>query len=125
MQSEIDLLREINLKLLAKITKLRKENAEGISKQLNHSDHSIKKNNANPISQNFDSIPLDQINIPFVANQYDTTKSKSLKDDRETDFFLDVMHKKKDSFSTTSVSFYSLTSLYSEKNAEKLFKEER
>jgi len=38
---------------------------EGISKQSDHSDHSIEKNNADPvpkgppISQDFDSIPLD------------------------------------------------------------------
>jgi hypothetical protein len=74
---------------------------EGISKQLDHSDHSIEKNNADPvprelpISQDFDSIPFDQINIPSVADQYDTTESKSLEDDRETDSFLNEMHKKK------------------------------
>ncbi|RIA94450.1 hypothetical protein C1645_734751 [Glomus cerebriforme] len=157
MQSEIDSLREINSKLLAEITELRKENSEvkaenievkaenvklkhaleehearftnleqrdkekttliakldddireikqeqnaGISKQSDHSDHSIEKNNADPVpkgppkSQDFDSIPLDQINIPSVADQYDTTESKSLEDDRETDSFLDEVHKKK------------------------------
>ncbi|PKC07000.1 hypothetical protein RhiirA5_418809 [Rhizophagus irregularis] len=154
MQSEIDSLREINSKLLAEITELKKENAEvkaknvttdkekttliaklndeikqeqnavdisaqsntsipkspihlitsqssispyieGISKQSDYSDNSIEKNNADPISQDFDSIPLDQANIPSVVGQYDTTESKSLEDDRETDSFLDKVHKKK------------------------------
>ena len=65
-------------------------NIEGISKQSDYSDHSIEKNNADPISQDFDSIPLDRI-----VDQYDTTESKSLEDDRETDSFLDEMHRKK------------------------------
>src|SRR6266498_1416092 len=187
MQSEIDSLREINSKLLAKITELRKENAEvkaenievkaenvksrralkehearftnieqidkekttliakldddireikqeqnavnisaqsntsipkspihsitsqssisssieGISEQSNCSDHSIEKNNADlvpkgsPISQDFDSILLDQTNIPSIVNQYDTTESKSLEDDKEMDSFLDEVHRKK------------------------------
>ncbi|PKY21312.1 hypothetical protein RhiirB3_500094 [Rhizophagus irregularis] len=68
---------------------------EGISKQSDYSDNSIEKNNADPISQDFDSIPLDQANIPSVVGQYDTTESKSLEDDRETDSFLDKVHKKK------------------------------
>src|SRR4051794_3792530 len=59
-----------------------------------HSDHSIEKNNADPISQDFDSIPLDQTNIPSVIDQYVTTQSKSLEDDRETDVFLDDVDKK-------------------------------
>jgi hypothetical protein len=54
-----------------------------------------------------DSIPLplallaNQINISPIADQYDTTKSvkcfnsKSLEDDRETDAFLNEVHKKK------------------------------
>ena len=43
----------------------------------------------------------DQINISPIAEQYDTTKSakcfnsKLLKNDKETDAFLDKMHKKK------------------------------
>ena len=106
-----------------------------------HSDHSIEKNNADPISQDFDSIPLDQTNIPSVVDQYDTTESKSLEDDRETDSFLDEVHRKKvsneirerkrkrklqheltvqDSSSVTSDSSCPLTSSSSEKNAEKL-----
>ena len=67
---------------------------EGIAKQSDHSDHSIEKNNADPISQDFDSIPLDQTNIPSVIDQYVTTQSKSLEDDRETDVFLDDVDKK-------------------------------
>ena len=59
-----------------------------------HSDHSIEKNNADPISQNFDSISLDQTNIPSVIDQYVTTQSKSLEDDRETYVFLDDIDKK-------------------------------
>ncbi|CAG8743498.1 13727_t:CDS:2 [Rhizophagus irregularis] len=70
-------------------------NIEGISKQSDCSDHSIEKNNADPISQDFDSIPLDQTNISSVVDQYDTTESKSLEDDRETDSFLDEVHRKK------------------------------
>src|SRR5256885_1041135 len=71
----IDLLRELNSKLLAEITELRKENAD-------------------PISQDFNSIPLDQTNIPSVIDQYVTTQYKSLEDDRETDVFLDDVDKK-------------------------------
>ncbi|CAI2199812.1 16446_t:CDS:1, partial [Funneliformis geosporum] len=47
---------------------------EGISKQSDYSDHSIEKNNADPISQDFDSIPLplalsaDQTNIPSIVD---------------------------------------------------------
>jgi len=67
---------------------------EGISKQSDHSDHSIEKNNADLISQDFDSIPLDQTNIPSIVDKYDTTESKSLEDDRETDSFLDEVHKR-------------------------------
>src|SRR5207248_5823057 len=66
---------------------------EGIAKQSDHSDHSIEKNNADPISQDFDSIPLDQTNIHSVIDQYVTTQSNSLKDDRETDVFLDDVDK--------------------------------
>ena len=128
-------------------------NIEGISKQSDHSDHSIEKNNADPISQDFDSIPLslalsaDQTNISSVVDQYDTTESakrfnsKSLEDDRETDSFLDEVHRKKvsneirerkrkiklqhelttqDSSSVTSVSSCPLTSSYSKKNVKKL-----
>ncbi|GES84248.1 hypothetical protein GLOIN_2v1869260 [Rhizophagus clarus] len=35
-------------------------------------------------------------NIPSVVDQYDTTESKSLEDDRETNSFLDEVHKKKE-----------------------------
>ncbi len=35
-----------------------------------YSNYSIKKNNADPISQNFDSISLNQTNIPFIIDQY-------------------------------------------------------
>ncbi|CAB4401453.1 unnamed protein product [Rhizophagus irregularis] len=116
-------------------------NIEGISKQSDCSDHSIEKNNADPISQDFDSIPLDQTNISSVVDQYDTTESKSLEDDRETDSFLDEVHRKKvsneirerkrkiklqhelttqDSSSVTSVSSCPPTSSCSGKNVEKL-----
>ncbi|CAG8639511.1 4295_t:CDS:2, partial [Funneliformis mosseae] len=46
-------------------------NIEGISKQSDYSDHSIEKNNADPISQNFDSIPLNQTNISSVVDHKD------------------------------------------------------
>ncbi|GES89649.1 hypothetical protein GLOIN_2v1766209 [Rhizophagus clarus] len=116
-------------------------NIERISKQSDYSDHSIEKNNADPISQDFDSIPLDQTNISSVVDQYDTTESKSLEDDRETDSFLDEVHRKKvsneirerkrkiklqheltiqDSSSITPVSSCPLISSCSEKNVEKL-----
>ncbi|PKY40535.1 hypothetical protein RhiirA4_453929 [Rhizophagus irregularis] len=116
MQSEINLLKEINSKSLAEITELRKKNAEVKAENIevkaenaklkyileehearftNYSDHSIEKNNADPIFQDFDSIPLDQTNIPSVVDQYNTTEFKSLEDDRETDSFLDEMHRKK------------------------------
>ncbi|UZO01013.1 uncharacterized protein OCT59_012122 [Rhizophagus irregularis] len=121
-------------------------NIEGISKQSDCSDHSIEKNNADPISQDFDSIPLDQTNISSVVDQYDTTESKSLEDDRETDSFLDEVHRKKvsneirerkrkiklqhelttqDSSSVTSVSSCPPTSSCSGKNVEKLCLKER
>ncbi|CAB4476913.1 unnamed protein product [Rhizophagus irregularis] len=121
-------------------------NIEGISKQSDCSDHSIEKNNADPISQDFDSIPLDQTNISSVVDQYDTTESKSLEDDRETDSFLDEVHRKKVSneirerkrkiklqhelttqvsSSVTSVSSCPPTSSCSGKNVEKLCLKER
>ncbi|PKB94202.1 hypothetical protein RhiirA5_368261, partial [Rhizophagus irregularis] len=93
-------------------------NIEGISKQSDCSDHSIEKNNADPISQDFDSIPLDQTNISSVVDQYDTTESKSLEDDRETDSF-------QVSSSVTSVSSCPPTSSCSGKNVEKLCLKER
>ena len=147
MQSEIDSLREINSKLLAKVTELRKENAEvkaenvklkhalkehearftnleqkdkekttliakldddirEIKQEQNAVNISAQSNTSIPKSP-INSIPLplalsaDQINISPVADQYDTTESakrfnsKSLEDDRETDAFLDEVHKKK------------------------------
>jgi regulator of replication initiation timing len=65
---------------------------EGVSKQ---SDYSTEKNNANPgsrerpppISQDFDSIPLDQINIPSVADQYVEIQSVKLSDKRIKQIF--------------------------------------
>src|SRR6266498_3388970 len=154
MQSEIDSLREINSKLLAKITELRKENAEVKAENIEVKAENVKSRRAlkehearftnleqkdkekttliakldddireikqeqnvvNILAQSntsipkssIDSIPLplalsaDQINISPVADQYDTTESakrfnsKSLEDDRETDAFLDEVHKKK------------------------------
>ncbi|CAI2187432.1 14349_t:CDS:2 [Funneliformis geosporum] len=63
---------------------------EGISKQSDYSDHSIEKNNADPgsrerpppISQDFDSIPLDQTNKPSVKFSI-VTEAEKKKWDRE------------------------------------------
>src|SRR6266542_1491055 len=77
-----------------------------IKQEQNAVNISAQSNTSIPKSPNH-SIPLplalsaDQINISPVADQYDTTESakrfnsKSLEDDRETDAFLDEVHKKK------------------------------
>ncbi|GET03775.1 hypothetical protein GLOIN_2v1869616 [Rhizophagus clarus] len=178
MQSKIDLLREINLKLLAEITELRKENAKikAENAKLKYAleehearftnleqrdkekttlitklDSDIRKikqeqNAVNILTQsNNTSIPrspnysitsqssilssiegADQTNI--VVDQYDTTESakrfnsKSFKNNREIDSFLDEMTHPQ--LPVTSVSSYSLTSLCSKKNVKKLYLKE-
>ncbi|PKK64343.1 hypothetical protein RhiirC2_787641 [Rhizophagus irregularis] len=123
MQSKIDSLREINSKLLAKITELKKENAERDKekttliakldddirkiKQEQNAVNILAQSNTSILKSPIDSIPLpltlstDLINISPVTDQYDTTESvkhfnsKLLEDDKKTDAFLNEMHKKK------------------------------
>ena len=113
MQSEIDSLREINSKLLAKITELKKENAEVKTENMKLK-HALEEHEARftsleqrdeekttlitKLDDDIKKIKQSSTSTSFVENsdicvQSIRTETKTL-EEKETDAFLNEMHKK-------------------------------